>query len=42
MAKWSLRIEMQAVDVREYCPIYSKVYSTGEISDSFDNIVRRL
>jgi len=38
MAKWSLRIEKQAMDIGEHCPIFGKVRSTGEIFDGFGNI----
>jgi hypothetical protein len=34
MAKWSLRIEMQAMDIGEHCSVYSEVHSIGEIFDS--------
>jgi hypothetical protein len=36
MAKWSMRIEMQAMDLGEYRSVYSEVHSIGEILDSFD------
>jgi hypothetical protein len=35
MAKWSMRIEMQAMDIGEHCAVYSEVHSIGEILDSF-------
>jgi hypothetical protein len=38
MAKWSMRIEMQAMDIREHCPIVGKVHSTREIFDSSGDI----
>jgi hypothetical protein len=38
MAKWSLRIEMQAMDIGEHCSVNSEVHSIGEILDSFGNI----
>jgi hypothetical protein len=40
MAKWSLRIEMQAMDIGEHCSVYSEVRSIGEILDSFDDFFR--
>ena len=40
MAKLSLRIEMQAMDIGEHCSVYSEVHSIGEISDSSDNVPR--
>lgn len=33
MAKWLLRIELQELDPEEHHPIYSKIYSAGEILD---------
>jgi hypothetical protein len=36
MAKWSMRIEMQAMDIGEHCAVYSKVHSIGKILDSSD------
>jgi hypothetical protein len=39
MAKWSLRIEMQAMDIGEHCPFDGKIHSTGEIFDGFDSFI---
>lgn len=41
MAKWSLRIELQAMDIGEHCPIDGKIHSVGEILDSFDSFLHR-
>jgi hypothetical protein len=38
MAKWSVRIEMQAMDIGEHCPVYREVYSIGEILDIFGSV----
>jgi hypothetical protein len=40
MAKWSTRIEMQAMDFGEHCSVYSEVHSIREILDSFDDFFR--
>jgi hypothetical protein len=40
MAKWSMRIEMQAMDIGEHCSVYSEVHSIGEILDSVDDFFR--
>jgi hypothetical protein len=39
MAKWSLRIEMQAMDTGEHFSVYGKVHSIGEILDSSDKFL---
>jgi hypothetical protein len=39
MAKWSLRIEMQAMDIGEHCSVYSEVHGTGEIFDSSNDFI---
>jgi hypothetical protein len=35
MAKWSMRIEMQTMDIEKSCPIYGKIHSSWEIFDGF-------
>jgi hypothetical protein len=39
MAKWSARIELQAMDIREHCPVDGKIHSAGEIFDGFNGII---
>lgn len=38
MAKWSARIEKQAMDIGKHCPVLGKVHGTREIFDGFGNI----
>jgi len=39
MAKWSLRIEMQAMDIEEHRQICREVYSAGQIFDCSDSVI---
>jgi hypothetical protein len=41
MAKLLLRIELQELDIREHHPIYSKIYSIGEVYHGFSDFVCR-
>ena len=40
MTKWSLRIEMQALDTREHHSIYRQVYCAREILESLKHVFR--